>query len=99
MHIPCGTPFLERNDKTVRHPLPGVRAVPSTRIPGGRCPAHCGYPPPLVKAGLREPGTGAAFQRVGALPLPGIVVLSPNGTISTRLASRSQALSLVKCSL
>jgi len=53
-------PFLKRNGQTVRHWLAPGEAVPSTKIPGGTCPAHCGYPPSLVKARLPLPNTGAA---------------------------------------
>ncbi len=66
---PLRDAVLQRNGETVRRPMPGVEAVPSTRIPGGACPAHCGYPPLLVKAGLPELGTEAASQG-GSLTAP-----------------------------
>ncbi len=38
-----------------------MKAFPSTKIPGGTFAPHGGYPSPLVKEAIPEPGTGAAF--------------------------------------
>src|SRR5258708_19052965 len=62
MNAPVREGILKRNAQTVKLWLAPGQAVPSAKIAGGGCPAHCRYSPPLVKAGLREPATGAAFH-------------------------------------
>src|SRR5258708_9232641 len=61
-NAPVREGILKRNAQTVKLRLAPGQAVPSAKIAGGACPAHCGYSPPLVKAGLLDPGTVAAFH-------------------------------------
>src|SRR5712691_5173440 len=79
--------------------MPGVQALPSTKIPGGTCAAHCDYPASLVKTTLPELGTKAAFPG-GSLTTPwyrSALIVRQNARLLGMLYSNTESSQVEAC--